>query len=101
MIKKLRKQQDIKNKKELKTYILIIKKLELHGYNILKNSKSTLGIGMLKKLKKHLKRIYLLDETRTSLVSNLKHGLTKESLTDIVCHKKENKIETFIITKST
>lgn len=95
MIDKLIKQLDIKNKKELLDYTLIIG--DWGGCNNLKNSKPTLGIGMRRKLRKYFKNTFLLDETRTSIISNSTHEATKEAVMDILC-KRENK-EDIIITK--
>jgi hypothetical protein len=96
MIEKMLKQLDIKDKNELSNYILIIG--DWGGSNNLKNSKSTLGIGMRRKLKKYFKNMYLLDETRTSLISNLTHEPTKEAILEIRCKNKKDDKE-IIITK--
>jgi hypothetical protein len=88
MMEKLMKQLEIKDKNELKNYTLIIG--DWGGSNNLKNSKSTLGIGMRRKLKKYFKNMYLLDETRTSLISNLTHEPTREAILEIKS-KRNNK----------
>jgi len=100
MIEKMLKQLDIKDKNELSNYTLIIG--DWGGSNNLKNSKSTLGIGMRRKLKKYFKNMYLLDETRTSLISNLTHEPTKEAILELLCEKSKtslSKMKTIVITK--
>ena len=97
MIKKIMKQLGIKNLEELKTYTLMIG--DWGGCNNLKNSKSTLGIGMKRILKKYFKNMYLIDETKTSLLSNITHEPTKESTIEIISYKNNDKKQLKIINK--
>ena len=97
MIKKLMGQLGIKDLEELKTYILIVG--DWGGSNNLKNSKPTLGIGMRRLLKKYFKKMYLIDETRTSLNSNITHEPTRNPILEILCYTNKEKTKSTVISK--
>ena len=69
-------QLKIKNINELKEYTIIIG--DWKGSNNLKNNKSTMGVGMKRLLKKYVKNFYLMDEYRTSIISNLNYKMYNE-----------------------
>jgi hypothetical protein len=73
VIKKLMVQLGIKDLDELKEYTIIIG--DWKGNNNLKNNKSSMGIGMKRLLKKYVKKLYLIDEYRTSKISNINYNM--------------------------
>ncbi len=77
LIKKLMKQLNIKDTKELKEYTIIIG--DWKGNNNLKNNKSTMGVGMKRLLKKYVKNLYIIDEYRTSIISNINYKMYNEN----------------------
>jgi hypothetical protein len=97
MINKIEKQLKIKNRKELGEYTLVLG--DWGGNNKLKNSQSTLGKGMRSILKKYFKKMYLLDETRTSKLSNITHEETKEHIMDLLIYTDKEKMKSKVITK--
>jgi hypothetical protein len=94
MIEKLIEQLKIKDCEELKEYIIIIG--DWKGNNNLKNSKSTLGIGMKRILKRYVKKMYLINEYNTSRVSNLNYEMYKKEDKNKNKKKDQDKSEHYI-----
>ncbi|ATZ80196.1 putative chaperone Hsp70/DnaK [Bodo saltans virus] len=94
LINKIVKQLGLTNINELKEYTLIIG--DWKGNNSLKNSKSTLGIGMKRLLKKYVKEMYLIDEYNTSKICNMLHEeevKTEEKIMELKSISKKGEVK--------
>ena len=61
------------------------------GNNKLKNSESTLGIGMKRMLRKYFKCVYLVDETNSSKLNHLTHEKMENLIVEIRSKNKKKR----------
>lgn len=91
MIDKIVKQYNLKNKKELKNIVAIMG--DWKGCNKLKNSESTLGIGMKRMFRKYFKGVYLVDETNSSKLNHITHEEMQNLVVEIRNKNKKGEIK--------
>ena len=104
MINKILNQLGLSKIADLKNITAIVG--DWVGCNQLKNSKSTLGIGMKRMLKKYFGKMYLISEVNTSKLNHITHTEMTNHTLELTSIRKKNekgekleKVETKIIYK--